>query len=314
MGDLFSLENRATGGGGGSGSVPASSLTGIVAQANGGTGTDTSALANGVLVKSAGSVTTSTAPTMSGANLTSGTVPPSSIQGNASGRVLVDTGTTGAFTSTPIGLTLSGASNTFVNIPAATALAGAVPVSNGGTGKATWTANSIPVATGVTTIGEIAPGTAGHVLTSNGAGSPPSMQAPVTSNTVSASAGASYTLTTNAYEAITGASVSLTAGTWRVTAQVRSAVQCSAGVGLITLKLRNDTAGADIAGSERLGAIAPTTGTAYTTTTTIAEVVAVASTSTIQLYAISPAGASYTERDIYSDSDGRTRLVAVRIA
>lgn len=314
MGDHLGIENRASGSGGG-GPVPAASLTGIVAQANGGTGTDTSALANGVLVKSAGNVTTSIAPTMSGANLSSGTVPPSSILGSTSGRVLVDTGTTGAFTDTPVGLTLSGASNTFTNIPAATALSGAVPASNGGTGKATWTANAIPVATGVTTIGEIAPGTAGKVLTSNGAGSPPSMQAPVTSNTASASAGASYTLTTNAYEAVTGLSVSLAAGTWLVMAEVRSSVQwTSAGVGLISLKLRNNTAAADIADSERLGAIAPTIGTAYSATTSITAVVTLASTSTLQVYAVSPAGPTYTTRDIYSDSDGRSRLVAVRIA
>lgn len=313
MSDRVSLENRATGGGGGSGSVPASSLTGIVAQANGGTGTDTSALANGVLVKSAGSVTTSTAPTMSGANLTSGTVPPASIQGSTSGRVLVDTGTTGAFTSTPVGLTLSGASNTFVNVPAATALSGQVPVANGGTGlAAAYSAGDLLYATAPGTLARLGIGTAGHVLTS--VSGVPAWQAPVTSNTASASAGASYTLTTNAYEAITGASVSLAPGTWLVTAQVRSAVQCSAGVGLITLKLRNTTAGTDIGNSERLGAIATTTGTAYTTTTTITEVVTVASTSTIQLFAVSPAGATYIARDIYSDSDGRTRLVAVRIA
>lgn len=276
------------------------------------------ALANFVALtgpQTIGGVKTFTSPPVfSGASITSGTVPPSSIQGGTSGRVLVDTGTTGAFTNTPVGLTLSGASNTFTNIPANTALVNRVLVANGGTDKASWAVGAIPVATGVTTIGEIAPGTAGQVLTSNGAGSPPSMQAPVTSNTASASAGTSQTLTNNAYTAVTGASVSLAAGSYLCAANVRTAVQCSAGAGYISLKLYNVTGAADIANSERIGAVCATTGTAYSATTPITELVTVGSTSTIQIYAVSPAGATYTSRDIYSDSDGRTRLVCVKTA
>ncbi|TXH52026.1 MAG: hypothetical protein E6Q97_16945 [Desulfurellales bacterium] len=254
-----------------------------------------------------GAKTFSVAPTMSGANVSSGTVPPSSIQGNASGRVLVDTGTTGAFTNTPVGLTLSGASNTFTNLPAATALSGQVPVANGGTGlAAVFSAGDLLYATGASTLARLGIGTTGQYLgVSSGL---PAWRSPVTA---SASAGTSQTLTTNLWTAITGASVSLSPGLYECTANVRTAVQCTAGTGFISVKLYDVTAAANIPNSERLGTVCSTTGTAYSATTPISELVNINTTSTIQIYAISPAGATYSARDIYSDSDGRTRIVCV---
>lgn len=71
-------------------SIAASSLTGTVAQANGGLGVDASALSNGVVVKSGGAMATATAPTMSGANITAGTVPNASL---ASSSLTVTAGT-----------------------------------------------------------------------------------------------------------------------------------------------------------------------------------------------------------------------------
>lgn len=64
--------------------------------------------------------------------------------------------------------TLSGASNTFTNIPAATALTGQVPVANGGTGLGTLTSGSVLVGAGTSSPTFVAPGTAGNVLTSSG--------------------------------------------------------------------------------------------------------------------------------------------------
>ena len=260
-----------------------------------------------------GAKTFSVAPVMSGANITSGTIGTGSIAGGSANRIMIDGGTTATWSNTIVGATISCASNTCTNLPAS-ALSGTVGVGNGGTGKNTWTVGSIPVATGVTTIAEIAPGTAGQVLTSNGAGAAPSMAAPVTSNTASSSAGASYTLSTNAYEAVTSLSVPLAAGTWSCQANVRSVVRCSAGAGYITLKLYNVTAAADVANSERIGTVCGTTGQSFTATTPISEVFTIGSPSTIQVYAVSPAGATYTERTIYSDSDGRSRLVCHRLA
>lgn len=270
----------------------------------------------GRLVQCAGTLDNTqapTAPTMSGANITTGTIGAGSITGGSANRIMIDGGTTATWSNTIVGATISCASNTCTNLPAS-ALSGTVGVGNGGTGKNTWTVGSIPVASGVTTIAEIAPGTAGHVLTSNGAGAAPSMAAPVTSNTASSSAGASYTLSTNAYEAVTSLSVSLAAGTWACEANVRSVVRCSAGAGYITLKLYNVTGATDIANSERIGTVCGTTGQSFTATTPISEVFTIGSTSTIQVYAVSPAGATYTERTIYSDSDGRSRLVCHRLA
>ena len=254
-----------------------------------------------------------TAPTMSGANITSGTIGSGSIAGGTANRIMIDGGTTATWSDTIVGVTISCASNTCTNLPTA-ALFGTVGVSNGGTGKNTWTVGAIPVASGVATIAEIAPGTVGHVLTSNGAGVAPSMQAPVTATTATGTAGASHSLTTNAYEAIPSLSVSLNAGTYLCAANVRATVQCSAGTGFLSLKLRNNTAAADIANSERLGPLCTTTGQAYTATTPIFELVTVAATSTVQVYAVSPAGATYSVRDILSDADGRSRLVCVRTA
>jgi hypothetical protein len=62
-----------------SGLSAASGLTGQVPQANGGLGVDASALSNGVLVKSGGVISSTTAPTMSGANITSNSLPGSAL-------------------------------------------------------------------------------------------------------------------------------------------------------------------------------------------------------------------------------------------
>lgn len=267
----------------------------------------------GRLVQCAGTLDNTHAPTAIAAGTITGTIGPGSITGGSANRIMIDGGTTATWSNTIVGATISCASNTCTNLPAS-ALSGTVGVGNGGTGKNTWTVGSIPVASGVTTIAEIAPGTAGHVLTSNGAGVAPSWQAPVTSNTASSSAGASYTLSTNAYEAVPSLSVPLAAGTWSCQANVRSVVRCSAGAGYITLKLYNVTGATDIANSERIGTVCGTTGQSFTTTTPISEVFTIGSPSTIQVYAVSPAGATYDDRTIYSDSDGRSRLVCHRLA
>ena len=52
-----------------------------------------------------------------------------------------------------------------------------VPFGDGGTGISSWTQYLIPYAATTTSIGQIAIGTSGHVLTSNGAGAAPTFQA-----------------------------------------------------------------------------------------------------------------------------------------
>lgn len=189
-----------------------------------------------------------------------------------------------------------------------------LPATKGGTGQTSYTVGDLLYASTTTALSKLNMGTSGYLLTSNGAGVAPTMQAPITSTSVTGTAGASHSLTTNTYEAIPSLSVSLAAGTYLCSANVRSTVQCSAGTGYLTLKLYNVTAAADIANSERLGALCSTTGQAFTATTPINELVTVGTTSTIQVYAVSPAGATYTARDVLSDVDGRSRLACVKTA
>lgn len=85
-----------------SGLPAATGLTGQVPQANGGLGVDASALSNGVLVKSGGVMSSTTAPTMSGANISAGTIPTASLDTatqnrlnptpSAAGRIAYDAG------------------------------------------------------------------------------------------------------------------------------------------------------------------------------------------------------------------------------
>lgn len=261
-----------------------------------------------------GKIDPCTAPTMSGANITNGTIPAGSLLGGTLNYFLASNGTSGIWVNTPVGWTISGASNTFANIPANTALTNAVAATNGGTGQSVYAVGDLLYASTTTALSKLSMGTAGHVLTSNGANMAPSLLAPVTSNTATGTAGATHDLTTNNYEAIPSLSVSLAAGTYLCSANVRSTVQCSAGTGYLTAKLYNVTAAADITSSERLGALCSTTGQAFTATTPIQELVTVGTTSTIQVYAVSPAGASYSVRQVLSDADGRSRLVCVKTA
>lgn len=73
-----------------------------------------------------------------------------------------------------------------IDISQSAAITGVLPFANGGTGLASWTQYLIPYAATSTSIGQIAIGTAGQVLTSNGAGAAPSFQTP------SAGGGATY--------------------------------------------------------------------------------------------------------------------------
>lgn len=85
-----------------SGLPAATGLSGQVPQENGGLGVDASALSNGVLVKSGGVMSSTTAPTMSGANISAGTIPTASLDTatqnrlnptpSAAGRIAYDTG------------------------------------------------------------------------------------------------------------------------------------------------------------------------------------------------------------------------------
>lgn len=62
----------------------------------------------------------------------------------------------------------SGVLSTSSTVDAATELAGIAPVANGGTGKDTLAANNVLLGNGTAAVQEVAPGTSGNLLTSNG--------------------------------------------------------------------------------------------------------------------------------------------------
>lgn len=71
-------------------------------------------------------------------------------------------------TNTVTNKTISGADNTLTNISLTAGVAGILPVANGGTGRATLTANNVVLGNGTSTVNFVAPSTNGNVLTSNG--------------------------------------------------------------------------------------------------------------------------------------------------
>ena len=123
------------------------------------------------------------------------------------------------------------------------------------------------------------------------------------------------TLSNGVFEDV-GLSITLpAAGTYLVFADVRSVVKLTIGSGAyIKTKLRNTTDSVDITDSERLGAYIDTTGRQVYGTTTTNEIITVAASKTIKVYASRNAGTTYATSAIYSDSDGKSRIGYTRLA
>lgn len=296
--------------------VPASVLTGTVAQANGGLGTDASALSDGVLVKSGGVISSTTAPSIAGTNFTDATIANTKITGATLGRVLADNGTNAqwvpagtlnylffsnggsslpAWTDTLVGINIDGATNTLTNI-STTALAASfnLPANRGGTGQTSYTVGDVLYASTTTALSKLAAGTSGYVLTSNGAGVVPSYQALPTGTTVSTTLSA--TTWTSTTFADTGQKITLpSGGKWRIEFKIRNYCQVSTGApGVNSFQLYDNTAAAAIADSETFGAadyIGGGSGFAMTNTWSV--IIDVASGRDIKLYAKRLTGPTY---------------------
>lgn len=299
--------------------IAASSLTGTVAQANGGLGVDASALSNGVVVKSGGVVSTATAPTMSGANITTATLPGSAltassvatskITGGTANRIPYDNGTNASWTAAPSSSSsfLRGSTPpAFDLVNLNTDTAGVVPTAKGGTNLSSFTAGGVFFASDSSSVSFVGPCTSGYVITSNGTA--PTCAAPVTSTASQAVLGVTqFDITSTSYAA-TGLSILLpSAGTYEVWAEMRQGVQVSASPnGAISTEFYNVTDGAVIANSERLGVVATQNNLVGTTTIRMSARITVNGAKTIEVYALRESGPSYTFSYFYSDGKGRT--------
>ena len=261
------------------------------------------------------------APTVSGANITTATLPGSAltassvattkITGGTANRVLYDNGTNASWTAAPSSSSsfLRGSSPpAWDQINLNTDTQGVVPTAKGGTNLSSFTAAGIFYASDSSSMAQLALGTSGYVLTSNG--TVPTYAAPVTAtNSCASMSAASYTLTTS-YGNI-GLSLSLSAGTHIVTANVRTQIQATAGTLSAGLRLYNSTAGSAIANSDRLTNYS--SGMFEGQTTPITEIITLGSTSTIEVQGLKSAG-TFTSATVNSDSSGYSRLCAVKIS
>jgi hypothetical protein len=114
----------------------------------------------------------------------------------------------------------------------------------------------------------------------------------------------------------TGLAITLpSAGTYKITGNARTQLIGNAGVSWwIILKLYNSTDAADVADSERMGAITGSTSR-IGGTTPIDIIITVAASKTIKLYAAraGSAGCSWNESYVSTDSIGRTTLMYEKI-
>jgi len=270
-----------------------------------------SGAANQVLATPLGSDGAVTLRKVASNDFTDGTLAVSKLLGGTSNYFVASNGTYGVWVNTPVGWTISGASNTFTNIPANTALTNAVPAVNGGTGQTAYSVGDLLYASTTTALSKLSMGTAGHVLTSNGAGVAPSMQAPIAGTVVSGTFSGTYDVPKTTFANV-GLSLVLAAGQWHVTFDVRNLVNTSAGNGFVRLRLYDTTAGAVITDSETQGFLSATTGAAYGGTTSISKDITLTVTSTINLQAARDAVATYNAAQVIGDSEGWTRGTAFR--
>lgn len=265
-------------------------------------------------VMSGASVTTATLP---GSALTASSVATSKITGGTANRVLYDNGTNASWTAAPSSATsfLRGSSPpAFDLVNLNTDTAGVVPTAKGGTNLSSFTGGALLYASDTTTISQLGPCSSSQFVGSNG--TTPTCSALPTATTGSGSLStAQYDITTtNTFEDI-GLSASLpSAGTYLVSADVRTFCQTSGSPpGYVTCKLYNSTDAADVTNSERFGAV-DYTNNGSTDTLPIREVITIAAGKTIKVYCKTNSGPTFVNRGAASDANGRSRISYVKLS
>ncbi len=278
---------------------------------------------------------TTTAPAISGANFTDYSIPNFKLQGGTLGRLLYDNGTGGqwlnagtanfllqsnggasapAWTNTPTGLQISGATNTLSAIPAsALDPSFLLPVAKGGTGITTpLTTGALLYASTTLSWDQLAAGTSGYVLTSNGAGSAPSYKVPITDSTGSAEmSGSSYSVTSTTFANVGLTAPLPSAGKWKVTAEVRVQLQVSVGTGNVTLRMHDGTSA--ITKTERISPYS-SGSVVQGATVPITTIVSVAGATNIDVQAAQGAGATYSSASVVTDGSGRSMIFWERLS
>lgn len=190
-----------------------------------------------------------------------------------------------------------------------------VKVVDGGTGQTSLSAHCVLLGEGTGGISVAAQGTAGQVLTSQGASSDPAMLDPVGAANGQSVLGSAYTFTSVAgvFEDV-GVSVSLpSAGTYVIGYYMRGRVQGSVAGSFVTGRLYNSTDAAAVTESEGLAVYAGAAATPYLATISVTKIVAITTTKTIKLQAACTINGTVSAKTVDSDSNGKTGIWYAKI-
>lgn len=190
-------------------------------------------------------------------------------------------------------------------------------VANGGTGENMLSDHYVLVGSGTSPITPVSPSTAGRVLTSNGTGADPSFQDLPTATTSSDEANATTDLDSSVGTWMdTGAEFTPSASkTFLLSASLYYRLQLSSGTGAIQVRIQNVTDATTLTNSEALVELSTDTDLAQRTVGLNFPPSALTSGKTyrLQAKATNVSSASFTNADVFSNTDGRTILSWVKL-
>lgn len=191
-----------------------------------------------------------------------------------------------------------------------------LPVANGGTGQTTLTSHGVLLGASGSGVSASAAGTSGQVFTSGGASADGAYADPTTGTNGTAylsSSTFSLSMSSGTFENI-GLNVSLpSAGTYLLTAEVRTQISSATAGAYIVGKFYNATAASYVASSETM-LVQLTAGlTAQTGQAHMSAIVTVSGASTLRVDASRNGAILYTTTDVNSDSNGYTSIRYIKL-